>query len=142
MTILEHSIVINTTTEAIDEVVLDATRLPEWYVGIQETRPDAVYPQVGGQVEAVYKAAGMNFKIKMTCLEIERGQKQTLKMEGMISGTNRWTYTPAEDGTRITGTFEYELPGGSIGQAINKLIVERMNAENLEKSLQNLKTLV
>jgi hypothetical protein len=34
------------------------------------------------------------------------------------------------------------MPGGGLGQAVNKLMVEKMNAENLEKSLENLKTLV
>ena len=31
---------------------------------------------------------------------------------------------------------------GGLGQAVNKLVVEKMNAENLEKSLNNLKALV
>jgi hypothetical protein len=34
------------------------------------------------------------------------------------------------------------MPGGGIGQAVNKLIVEKMNAENLEKSLASLKVVV
>jgi uncharacterized membrane protein len=63
-------------------------------------------------------------------------------MDGMITGTNRWVYSPAGDDTQVTATLEYELPGGGIGQAINKLLVEKMNAENLEKSLSNLKAVV
>ena len=143
MTKLERSIVINATPEAIDAISTDPNRLPEWYAGIQEVKSDGKYPQVGGTVESVYKAVGINFKIKMTSEEYVQGQSMQSRMEGMISGTNRWTYQPeGDDGTRITAIFEYEMPGGGLGQAVNKLMVEKMNAENLEKSLKNLKALV
>lgn len=142
MTTLERSIMINASPEAIDTISTDPSRLPEWYAGIQEAKSDGTYPQVGGTVESVYKAVGISFKIKMTSEEYVQGQSLQARMEGMISGTNRWTYQPEGDGTRITATFEYEMPGGGLGQAVNKLMVEKMNTENLEKSLENLKTLV
>ena len=142
MTTLERSIVIKATPEAIFELTGDATRLPEWYAGIQEAKPDATYPEVGGTVEAVYKAAGINFRIKMTSTEFVQNQVSATKMDGMITGTNRWVYTPEGEGTRVTATFEYEMPGGGIGQAVNKLIIEKMNADNLEKSLDQLKAVI
>lgn len=60
----------------------------------------------------------------------------------MITGTNRWVYQPEEAGIRVTAVLDYEMPGGGLGQALNKLVVEKMNTENLEKSLSNLKALV
>ena len=33
------------------------------------------------------------------------------------------------------------LPGGGVGQLVDRLLAERMNAQNLEKSLENLKAL-
>ena len=142
MTTLERSVVINATPAAIDAVTSDAGRLPEWYAGIQEARPDDQYPQVGGVVDTVYKAVGISFKIKMTSEAYQPGQSMRIAMAGMITGTNQWTYQPEGDGTRVTAIFEYEMPGGGVGQVVNKLLVERMNAENLEKSLANLKALV
>jgi hypothetical protein len=142
MTTLEKSVLINGTTAQIEAIALDAARLPEWYVGIQETHPDATYPEVGGTIQAVYRAAGINFKMKMTSVELMRGQGQTIKMDGMITGTNRWSYEAEGSGTRVSATFDYEMPGGGVGQMLNKLVVEKMNAENLEKSLENLKKLI
>jgi carbon monoxide dehydrogenase subunit G len=142
MTTLERSIEINAGPAAIDAVALNGNRLSEWYTGMQETKADAVYPEVGGTVEATYRAAGINFKMKITSVELVRGHSITLKMDGMITGTNRWVYSPAGEATRVTATLDYEMPGGSLGQAVNKLIVEKMNAENLEKSLNNLKAVV
>jgi uncharacterized membrane protein len=142
MTTLEKSVLINGPLEKIEAIALDAARLPDWYVGIQETHPDGKYPEPGGTIDAVYRAAGINFKMKMTSVELQRGQGQTIKMDGMITGSNRWRYGPEGSGTRVTATFDYEMPGGGVGQMLNKLVVEKMNAENLEKSLQNLKSLV
>jgi hypothetical protein len=142
MTTLERSILINAPSEAIDAITMDGNRLPEWYAGVAEAQPDAIYPQPGGAVDTVYKAAGINFKMKIICEELVQGQKQTLKLEGMITGTNYWTYTPEGEGIRVACKFEYEIPGGGVGKAFDKLIVERMNADNLKKSLTNLKALV
>ena len=142
MTTLERSIVIKATPAAIDAVALNGNRLSEWYTGMQETKADAVYPEVGGTVDTVYRAAGINFKVKITSIALDRGHSITLQMDGMITGTNRWVYSPAGEDTQVTATLEYELPGGSLGQALNKLVVEKMNAENLEKSLSNLKAVV
>ena len=62
-------------------------------------------------------------------------------MEGMITGTNHWVYKPEGEGTMIKAIFDYEMPGGVLGKLADKMVVERMNIENLEKSLNNLKKL-
>jgi len=142
MTTLERSIVINATQEQVDAVALNGSRLPEWYAGIQEAKPDSIYPEVGGVVETIYKAAGINFNIKMTSTEFSKGENISLQLEGMITGTNQWVYTPENGGVRVTCTMVYEMPGGGLGQIANKLVVEKMNTENLEKSLANLKALI
>ena len=142
MTTLERSILINATPEAIDAVALDGNRLHEWYAGMQETTADDTYPKPGGTIDSVYKAAGISFKVKITSLELDRGKNITLQMDGMITGTNRWVYSFEGDQTRVSCTMDYEMPGGGLGKAVNKLIVERMNAENLEKSLNSLKEVV
>jgi len=142
MTTLERSIVISAMTDAIDAVTLDGNRFPEWYAGIQEARPDDIYPEPGGQVELVYKAAGISFNLTLTSLRIVRGELLLLRMDGMIAGKSRWRYAPEGEGTRVNCTFEYEIPGGGAGRALDKLVIERMNAKNLEESLSNLKAVV
>jgi uncharacterized membrane protein len=139
---MERSLFINAPVDAIEAIMLDGQRLPEWYAGIEQAEPDDVYPEPGGVVNMVYKAAGISFNLQMTSLELVRGQSGTYHMEGMIIGTNYWTFTPEGDGTWVTAKFEYEMPGGILGKAADKLVVERVNAQNLEQSLNNVKTLV
>lgn len=141
-TTLEKSVFIQATTEEIDKVTLDGNRFPEWYAGVQTASPDPHYPEIGSATHVEYKAAGIIFNMSMTVENIVYGQLLTLKMDGMITGTSHWVYTPEENGTLLTCTFRYQLPGGGLGQLANKLIVERMNSDNLEKSLQALKKVV
>ncbi len=142
MTTLERSILINASADVIDTISSKAERWPEWYAGVQNAEPDGVFPEVGGIVQVTYKSAGVTFKVKFTQLEFEHGQHSSTQMDGMITGVNRVKYTPEGEGTRVTFGFEYEMPGGGLGKVFDKLLVERMNADNLEKSLENLKALV
>ncbi len=59
-----------------------------------------------------------------------------------MKGRARWELTPEGDGTRLTTTFDYALPGGVLGRIADALIVKRINAKSLEKALHNLKGLV
>jgi carbon monoxide dehydrogenase subunit G len=142
MTTLDRNTFVNAPIEDIEMVTLDPTRLPEWYAGIEQVESDGVFPETGGQVSVLYKSAGIHFDLTMTSLEMVRGQGAVFQLEGMVTGTNRWTYAPEGDGTRVSVSFDYEIPGGALGKLADKLVVERMNADNLEKSLASLKALV
>jgi uncharacterized membrane protein len=138
---VERSILINAPTDAIDQIALDASRLPEWYVGVEETKPDDLYPEVDGKVLLVYKAAGVTFRLALTVQELARGDHISFQMAGMMVGTQTWSYTPGSGMTRLTALVEYEIPGGALGKIADNLVVERMNTRNLEQSLENLKAL-
>ncbi len=142
-TTVERSVIIRANPEQINAVALDGSRLSEWYEGIQASTPDSMYPQLGGAVDVTYKAAGINFNLKMKTIEYVDGVSFGLELDGMIKGRTRWELAPRGEGrTKLNCTFQYEMPGGGIGQAVNKMVVEKMNVENLDKSLNKLKVLV
>lgn len=138
---LERSVLINASGEKIDEITQDGSRLTEWYAGVEKAEPDDLYPNPGGKIVMTYKSAGAKFELTQTVLEYNEGQSAKYQMEGMITGTNHWVFEPQDEGILVTVTFDYEMPGGMLGKIADKLVVERMNAENLENSLQNLKKL-
>jgi uncharacterized membrane protein len=142
MTKVERSILIVAPLESIVAIVDNPQRLPDWYAGIEQVEPDDVFPEPGGKVDMVYKAAGVTFNITQTSLERVPGQSGVFQLEGMIAGKNRMTLEPEGEGIRVTMAFDYEMPGGGLGKVVDKLLVERMNVQNLEKSLEKLKTLV
>ena len=88
------------------------------------------------------KSAGMSMPITETVLDYQPEKLQLLQMEGMLSGRARWELTPEGDGTRLTTTFDYALPGGVLGKLADALIVKRMNGKSLEQGLNNFKALV
>ena len=142
MTTVERSVQIGATADEIDAVVLDGNRLPEWFEGVESVNVDDTYPEPGGKVEMTYKAAGMSFEITLTSTDLARGEHATFQMDGMMTGTHHWTYTPAGDGIELKARFDYDVPGGGLGKIADKLVVERMNTSNLEKSLEKLKNLI
>ncbi len=84
----------------------------------------------------------MSMSITETVLDYQPGELHLLQMDGMLSGRARWELTPEGDGTRLTTTFDYVLPGGVFGKVADALIVKHMNAKSLEGALRNLKALV
>jgi uncharacterized membrane protein len=139
---VERSIVIKGTAAEIEAITNDIDRMPEWYAGVTKATSDGVFPEAGGKVEMEYKSAGITFKLSQTSLEYEYGKGGKYKLEGMISGTYEEILEAVDEGVRYTLKFDYEMPGGGVGVLVDKLVVEKMNAKNLEDSLTNVKALV
>ena len=142
MTILEQSTIIKASPDEVESVSTMPSNVPKWYAGIESIDPDTTYPEVGGTAKVVYKSAGAKFNLTVTVTEREPNRVFVQKMDGMITGSYRTLYEPQGDATKVTMAFDYEMPGGSIGKLLDKLLVERMNAKNLETSLKQLKALI
>lgn len=142
MATIEKSIVINATTDEIDKYAIDAHTYPEWFAGVESVVVDDTFPEVGGTVAVKYKSAGLTLDMTMKSVSIEHGDHLTIEMEGMISGTQSWQYEQVDGGTEVSCTFDYTMKGGGLGAIADKLVAERMNTQNLEKSLESLKALV
>lgn len=141
MTRIEHSVLVNAPIENIESILYDATRFPEWVVGVQQARPDGTFPNVGGAVDVVYSVVGVNFPVKLYSVEVSPGQSAITQFEGAINGSNTWSFQPEGGGTWVTCVFEYDMPGGGLGATIDRMVFEKMNAQNLEQGLNNLKAL-
>ena len=141
MTRIERSIIINAAAEAIEAIIGDGRRLVDWYAGVEQADPDDIFPEPGGKMSVVYKAAGVTLTMTQTVLERVPGKGGVSQIEGIVSGTNRVTFSPKGAGTRVTMRLEYQVPGGGLGNMANKLLAKRINAHHMEKSLENLKSL-
>jgi uncharacterized protein YndB with AHSA1/START domain len=142
MAIVQRTVDINAAPDETMALLSDASRWPGWYPGMTEIDIADPFPEEGGRVAFKVKSAGLSMAITETVLDYQPGKLQVLQMEGMLSGRARWEVTPKGDGTRLTTTFDYALPGGVLGRIADALIVKRMNAKSLEAGLQNLKALV
>jgi uncharacterized protein YndB with AHSA1/START domain len=142
MTIVQRDVQINASPEDTMARLSDASRWPDWYPGMTEVNLAAPFPEKGGKVAFKVKSAGVSMAITETVLDYQPGKLQVLQMEGMLSGQARWELAPEGDGTHLTTTFDYALPGGVFGKIADALIARRMNAKALEQALHNFKALV
>jgi carbon monoxide dehydrogenase subunit G len=139
---VQRSVAIKASPEETMAVLSDAERWPDWYPGMTEIHVAGPFPEKGGTATFKVKSAGVSMQIAETVLDYQPGKLQLFQMEGMLSGQARWELTPDGDGTLLTTTFDYVLPGGVFGRVADALVVERLNARSLEQALENLKGLV
>ena len=142
MAIVQRDVQIRASPQETMILLSDASRWPDWYPGMTKPNITSPFPEEGGKVAFKVKSAGMSLPITETVLDYQPGKVQLLEMEGMLSGRARWELTPQGDGTRLTTTFDYALPGGVFGKIADALIAKRMNAKSLEEGLRNFKALV
>jgi uncharacterized protein YndB with AHSA1/START domain len=142
MAIVQRDVQIKASPQETMALLSDASRWPEWYPGMTETKLTAPYPEQGGKVAFKVKSAGLSMTITETVLDYQPGKLQLFQIEGMMSGRARWELTPEGDGTRLTTMFDYALPGGVFGKIADALMVKRMNDRSLEEALRNFKALV
>jgi len=141
MAIVQRSVQIDAPPRETMALLSDASRWPDWYPGMTDVDIAAPFPETGGKVTFKAKSAGLTMTITETVLDYDPERLQLMQMEGMLSGRARWELTPGGEGTRLTTTFDYALPGGVFGKIADALIVKHMNAKNLEGGLDNFKAL-
>ena len=143
MTRIEKSIFINASREQVFDLAYHPKRTPEWLVGMSEVRdvsPGKV--GVGTTYHWTFQMAGVKLNGKTTFLEFDPPNKAVIKTEGSAESIWTWTYEAQGYGTLLTCVVEYTMPGAALGKIADKLIVERTNANNLEQSLKNIKSIV
>jgi carbon monoxide dehydrogenase subunit G len=142
MAIVQRNVQVKASPQETMALLADASRWPDWYPGMTEIKVAAPFPEKGGKVAFKVKSAGMSMPITETVLDYQPDKLQLFQMEGMLSGRACWELTPEGDGTRLTTTFDYALPGGALGKVADALMVRRMNDKSLEEALNNFKALV
>jgi uncharacterized membrane protein len=141
MTYVEREVTIGAAPDTVYNFAAAAENLPQWYVGVTGVNSDGVWPQAGGQVAVRYQVAGVNFDVTLTALTYNPPGEFAFQLDGMVSGTSTWRYSDAGGGTHLVVGFDYDLPGGVLGQIADRLVVEQMNISNGEQTLANLKSI-
>jgi carbon monoxide dehydrogenase subunit G len=120
MAIVQHSVQIEASPQETMALLSDASRWPDWYPGMTELNIAAPFPEKGGKVAFKVKSASASIPITETVLDYQPGKLQLLQMEGMLSGRAGWELAPEGDGTRLTTTFDYTLPGGGSARSLTR----------------------
>ena len=142
---IERSIEISRSPEEVFELLTDLERLPQWATILVETRKAPGRPlEPGDTFEQTIRVAGVPLESRWRVLRIERPRVVEYEAEGVAGGRLKMTQrvSPAAAASRVELEVEYELPGGFVGELLDRAFVERRNEREAESSLQNLKDLL
>lgn len=155
MSHLKRTIRIHAPLERVYDTARDPAHWSDWYVGISdETDLGVVLPT--GEHRAVMVGTPFPLTQRVMDEHLEReeahwrakGEDPPESFEVspicdlmLLSGDHDWTYKSADGETEVTAVFDFTLPSRLLKAAGERSIVERIEAECLEQSLENLRQL-
>lgn len=145
MTTVKKSIVISARREDIRPLLHDPKSVMERDPNVYHYQPDENWPAVGAKLEAGFKTFAFNIDTVFTCMEYD---PQTMHIVYRGESKNfdpavwEWTFDENGASTAVSVQIDYTVPGSYLGQALDKLVVERQNAKQTEDTLAGLKAQV
>ncbi len=140
MTTIERSATISASAEEVDDLLMDVTQVAEVW-DAHSAEPDEVWPAPGGKLVSIKKMAGMSMTTNFTMIEHTRGKSHQAKMSGAFDGVMSWTFAPENGGTHLTINMEYDIGGGALGKAVNKIVIERAVTSTADNLIKNVKAI-
>lgn len=142
MTKLSKSIDIEASPEKVFAFTLDAKKMNEIAKGFQETEYTSKGPVgVGTTAHMVGKAGGSQAEWDMEVTEFEKNKNVSMRTEGAskLKMQSSYIYEPTAKGTKLTITYDYELPYSILGKIVDKLKVSKDMEKSTEKLLKDVK---
>lgn len=142
---IERQIEIYRSPEDVFAVVTDLDRLPEWATVVIETREVSDRPLRNGcTFRQTLRVLGREVETEWRVEELEPPRHVAYAATGPGGGTltMRQTVTPADRGSRVALELHYELPGGWLGELLDRRVVEQQNEREADRSLTQLKQLL
>ena len=155
MSHLKRIVKIHAPLETVYNTVHDPKHWQDWYVGVS----DEVEVDVeGGAGKHKLLMVGTPFPLTQRVLEDKLGEEEAhwkAKVVGparavevtrpcrlvMLSGEFDWTYRAIDDDTEVTVIRDFTVPTEMLETADDREVIERIEAQCLEQSLENLRQL-
>lgn len=143
MTEIKRSIHIAAPPEVVYRELVDLHRLARWST-VTESHEGPDVLELGQEFEQTVRIGGIKLATEWRCVELEPSRAVAYEATGAGGGRlhMRQTLSPDAGGTDVALTVDYDLPGGFLGDVVDRLYVEGRNEREVEHSLQNLKDLV
>lgn len=144
MTSIERSIDIDAPPEAVFTELENWSGLTRWStITSSHTGPDRC-TQVGEEFDQQLRIAGVTMDTHWRVTEHEAPTAIAYEATGPGDSSMRMRQhiTATGTGSRLHVRVDYHLPAGALGEALDRVYVERRNEREVEHSLQNLKELV
>jgi uncharacterized membrane protein len=141
---IERHIKIGRPPAEVFALLTDLDRLPEWATIVVGTRDLSEFPlREGCTFRQTLRVLGREVESdwRVTELEVPRRVAYEAAAPGGGTLTMRQTVVSGDGGSRVELELDYELPGGWLGELLDRGVVEEQNEREAEQSLERLKTL-
>lgn len=144
MTTIIKSVEINATRDTIRQYYANPVHTPQWSPRLTLWEPEDAWPAEGSTVRMGVKSGGIKAEgIATTIAYNATTMAHHFRfVPSNLAPMDFWITFEEQDGkTTVVYKVEYTIPGSFLGQALDKLFVERQNAKDIEQQLANLKAL-
>jgi uncharacterized membrane protein len=141
---IERHIKIGRPPAEVFALLTDLDRLPEWATIVVGTRDVSEFPlREGCTFRQTLRVLGREVESdwRVTELEVPRRVAYEAAAPGGGTLTMRQTVVSGDGNSRVEIELDYELPGGWLGELLDRGVVEEQNEREAEQSLERLKTL-
>lgn len=141
---IERKIDIGRSPDDVFALLTDLDRLAEWATVVVETREVSDRPLRNGcTFRQTLRVLGRELETDWRVEELEppRHVAYAASAPGGGTLTMRQTVASRDGGSRVELELEYELPGGWLGELVDRAALEVQNEREAQESLQRLKEL-
>jgi uncharacterized protein YndB with AHSA1/START domain len=141
---IRREIDVKASRERVFALLTELDRLPEWATIVVETRDVSELPlRAGCTFRQTVRVMGRELESewKVTELEPERLIAYEATSPGGGSLAMKQSLVLQTGGTRVVLEIDYELPGGILGELLDRAVVEARNEREAERSLRRLKAI-
>jgi carbon monoxide dehydrogenase subunit G len=96
----------------------------------------------GKRASYTYRLFGLSFTGEVRGVDHEPPERIVFEMVGDIEGRIEWHFEPADGGTRVTYTADYDLGLPALLERLARPLTTRFNRRELLKTLENLQASV
>lgn len=126
-------------------LLTDLDRLPEWATIVVGTRDVSELPlREGCTFRQTLRVLGRELESDWRVTELDPPRHVAYEAAAPGGGTltMRQSVAPRVDGSRVALELDYELPGGWLGELLDRGVVEAQNEREADASLDRLKRLL
>jgi uncharacterized membrane protein len=144
VTHIERAIHIERSPNEVFAVLTDLDRLPDWATVVIETREVSDRPlRAGCTFRQRIRVLGREIESEWRIADYDPPRTVGYEASAPDGGTltMQQTVSPSDGGSEVKLLLDYELPGGVLGELLDRAVVEAQNEKEAERSLQRLKRL-
>lgn len=141
---IKRDIEIQVSPPVAFEALTNWSQLAEWSTVTQSHDGPDRGSGVGEEFDQQLRIAGLPLQTHWRVVEFDPPRSLAYEVTAMAAGrmTLRQQVAPSDQGSRVEFDVDYDLPGRFLGEALDRVFVERRNEREVEHSLQNLKDLL